>query len=243
MLHKLLFAIGPPHEAQVDPHRLLNARFANMHGERIRQVGRPIFPRRKRWYLVLRGSRAKTKAKRRGFALPTRPSLPKQSAPRTFALSFFCIANPNQLKHGIREVKASICRALARVPIGRPLTQTQPDKLVTCRGAWSGTHEEMIQLKAHVRSLVSLSLPDLQVVNRPSEQVPDGFSPIRRLPCCQHRSDQRRPRSSTFHENRPGFGGFQSGGTNDLLLVKWFHVEHFAGGAEAERLVDGPGGI
>ena len=100
MFHKLLFAIGPPHEAQVDPHRLLNARFANMHGERIRQVGRPIFPRRKRWYLVLRGSRAKTKAKRRGFALPTRPSLPKQSAPRTFALSFFCIANPTgQARH------------------------------------------------------------------------------------------------------------------------------------------------
>ncbi len=154
-----------------------------MHGKRIGQVSRPILPRRKRWHCVLRGSRAKTYAERRGLALPTRPSLPKEGAPRTIALSFLCIANPDQLNHGICEEKASICRALARMPIGRPLTQTEPDKLVTRRSAWSGTDEEMVQLNAHVRSLVSLDLPDQQVVNRLREQVPGGL--WAHLPLCQ----------------------------------------------------------
>ncbi len=35
MFYKPLFTIKPLHEPKVDPHRLLNPRFAEMHNERI----------------------------------------------------------------------------------------------------------------------------------------------------------------------------------------------------------------
>jgi hypothetical protein len=95
-----------------------------------------------------------------GLALPTRPSFPKHSALGAFALSFLRVANPEQLNHRVREVEAPICSALTGMPIRRFLPQTKPDKLVTFRSAWSGTHEEMVQLNAHVESLISLSRPD-----------------------------------------------------------------------------------
>jgi len=48
MLIEPLLTLSSFHEAHVNPHRLLNSCFADMHHQRIGKIGRPVFPRWKR---------------------------------------------------------------------------------------------------------------------------------------------------------------------------------------------------
>ena len=165
MLCEMLFAIDSAHEVQVDPHRLFDACFTYVHKERIGQVCRPIFPCRKGWRGVLRTSRAQTNAEGTGSPFPTRPPVPKESSPRIFALSFLSIRNPEQLNHCVREGKTPIGCALSDVPIGRPLTQTEPYKFLCFRSAPSSTNEQVIQLNAHACSLAVPRQRDQSALN------------------------------------------------------------------------------
>ena len=80
---------------------------------------------------------------------PTRPSLPKQGAPGTFALSLACVADPKQLNHGVGEGKTPIGRTLTGMLIGRSLMQAELNKFFSLGSAWSGTDEQMVQLYPH----------------------------------------------------------------------------------------------
>ena len=46
------------------------------------------------WFCAIGIGRAQANPERRGFAFPTRPSLPKQGALYAFALSFICVTHP-----------------------------------------------------------------------------------------------------------------------------------------------------
>jgi hypothetical protein len=71
MLDETLFAINLPHKAQVDPHRLLNSGFGNIHDERLGQVGRSIFPCRERWFCDPWIGGTETDTKGRSTPMPT----------------------------------------------------------------------------------------------------------------------------------------------------------------------------
>lgn len=154
MFDESLFPINSPHEIQVDPHRLLNATFPYMHDQRIWQIGRPIFPGWKRWLMSLRIVWAQAKAERRGLAFTTRPPLPEESRPRACVLSFFCIAHPDQLNHGICKRKTPICGTLSGMLIWRTFTQAKPNQFLCLGSTSSGADEQVIQFSAHARSLM-----------------------------------------------------------------------------------------
>lgn len=65
MINEPRFAINSPHDAQVDPHQMLNPRFGDRHDERIWQVDWSICPRRK-WRLGPWVSRAYTNTEWKG---------------------------------------------------------------------------------------------------------------------------------------------------------------------------------
>src|SRR3974377_2181492 len=121
MLGEPPFALSPSHKAQMDPHWLLNSRFANLHGKRIRQIGWPIAPCKEGGSSVLRLDRPHADAEGRGVSLPTRPSLPKQGAPCTLTLCLACITDPEQLNHGVSEGKTPAGRTLTGGLIWRAL--------------------------------------------------------------------------------------------------------------------------
>src|SRR5215470_5976075 len=143
------FALSSSHKAQMDPHWLLNSRFADLHGKRIRQICRPIFPCPERWSCVLRMDRPSADPERRSATLPTRPSLPKQGASCTLTLSLACITHPEQLNHGVSKGKTAAGRTLTGVLIWRSLVQAELNKFFSLGSASSGTDEQMVQLYLH----------------------------------------------------------------------------------------------
>jgi hypothetical protein len=100
MLDKPLFALSSSHEAQINPHQFLYSHVAEMHEQRIWQIRGPILPCGKRQPCVLRIDRPQANSEGRGVMFPTRPSLPKQGAPSTFASSPALIPDPEQLGAG-----------------------------------------------------------------------------------------------------------------------------------------------
>jgi len=80
---------------------------------------------------------------------PTRPSLPKQGAPSTFASSLAFIADPKQLNHGIGKGKTATGRTLTGMLVGRSLAQAELNKFVSLRSTGSGTDEQVVQLNGH----------------------------------------------------------------------------------------------
>src|SRR5215468_9724332 len=117
MLDKPPFALSSSHETQINPHRLLNPHFADIHDKRIWQIRRPILPCRKRWSGVLRVDGPQADSERRCVVFPARPSLPKQSALSTFVSSLAFIADPKQLNHGVGKGKTATGRALTEMLI------------------------------------------------------------------------------------------------------------------------------
>jgi len=86
---------------------------------------------------------------------PARPSLPKQGALSAFALSFFFIADPKQLNHGIGKRKTPTSRTLPWMLIWWRLMKAKLDKLFSRRSAGSGTDEQMVQLDPHTSKSIS----------------------------------------------------------------------------------------
>ena len=60
---------------------------------------------------------------------------------RVFALSYLCIAHPEELNHGIRKGKTPVRYALSGMLIWRSLAQTEPNKFFSFEIAWGGTGE------------------------------------------------------------------------------------------------------
>ena len=114
-----------PHEAQVKPHRFRSFGFADMHGERVRQVSRPILPGRKRRRGILKIGRPQANAKGRCGELSTKPSFPEQSALCILTLRLSCITHPEQLNHGIGERETTVGGALTCMLIRRSLMQAE----------------------------------------------------------------------------------------------------------------------
>ena len=80
---------------------------------------------------------------------PTRPSLPEQGTPGTFASRLVLIADPKQLNHGVGKGKTPTGRTLTGMLIRRSLMQAELNKFLSFRSAWSGTDEQVVQLNAH----------------------------------------------------------------------------------------------
>src|ERR1700751_5573657 len=135
MVREPSFALGSSHKAQMDPHWLINSCFAYVHAKRIWQIGRPVFPCRERRSCVLRTDRPHADAERRDVTLPTRPSVPKQGASCTFALSLSCIVHPEQLNHCVGEGKTAAGRTLTGMLIRWPLMQTNLNESFSLRSA------------------------------------------------------------------------------------------------------------
>ena len=102
--------------------------------------------------------RRQANAERRGVALATRPSLPKQGLPCALTLSLHCIAHPDQLNHGVGKGKTSTGRTLPRMLIWRSLMQTELNKFFRLRSPRTGADKQMIQLDPHTSKSTSIRI-------------------------------------------------------------------------------------
>jgi|HubBroStandDraft_2_1064218.scaffolds.fasta_scaffold154629_3 hypothetical protein len=64
MFSEPALAISAPHKVEIDPHRLFDSRFTDVHDERAGQVRRPVFPRGERQFRFLIIGWAEANAKR-----------------------------------------------------------------------------------------------------------------------------------------------------------------------------------
>src|ERR1051325_4861774 len=88
MLQKPLLPVEPPRKADVYPHRFVEGGFRDVQRERLREIGRLVFPSWKRWIHAGRTGRTDADAEGRCGAEPAGPPLPKQSPPGPFVLRF-----------------------------------------------------------------------------------------------------------------------------------------------------------
>jgi hypothetical protein len=59
------------------------------------------------------------------------------------------MSHPFGLNRGVGEGETAISRTLTRMLVGRPLMQTELDKLFSLGSAFSGTDEQMLQFYSH----------------------------------------------------------------------------------------------
>jgi hypothetical protein len=120
-----------------------------MHDERVRQVDRSIFPRRKRRGYAVGVGGSQRDSERTRLPSAARPS-PEELRPLyAFALGFSSVTNPQQLKHCVDKGETPICRALSRMLVRRTFLQSEPNKVLRLGCPNRGADEQMVQLNLH----------------------------------------------------------------------------------------------
>jgi hypothetical protein len=93
------------------------------------------------------GTKAETE--RTGTTGSASPSLTKVRGLNRFRLRIGCVADPKQLKVAVRKEEPTARRALSRMHVGRPLSQTECRQCTGLFATDRDTDEDVVKFRGH----------------------------------------------------------------------------------------------